>query len=95
MQLNWLLFNTAMITALKKPNAKIQNGIRRLDLLADFHGMDVDEIFATHASIQVGELRMPVMAKELVITWKKMRSPLASSASKIWKILKHSPASRQ
>lgn len=70
-QLNWLHFNSTKIAALEQAGAKIQDGPRRLDILTDFHGMDLNKIFDTRVVIEINGLALPFMSKEMVIASKE------------------------
>ncbi|MBY2942812.1 hypothetical protein HF264_24395 [Rhizobium leguminosarum] len=70
-QLNWIRFNDTKIAALEEAGAKIQDGRRRLDILTDFHGMDLNQIFETRKIIEVDGLRLPFMSKALIIASKR------------------------
>ncbi|MDX1115862.1 hypothetical protein GOL31_29425 [Sinorhizobium medicae] len=70
-QLNWIRFNDTRIAALEEAGAKIQDVRRRLDILTDFHGMDLNQIFETRVIIEVDGLRLPFMSKPLIIASKE------------------------
>ncbi|WP_143348626.1 hypothetical protein [Ensifer adhaerens] len=70
-QLDWIGFKDHQIAELKQLGAKIQDKRRGFDLLTDFHGMDLEEIFATKVTVEVDGRPLPFMSRGLVIASKK------------------------